>query len=81
MIVPSGALLLNNSRADVQEAFEKKKFFVKFANNWAEKRDAMAKMLGYFDNTVPSAALLDQANLTGLVLGCIETKFCKKICV
>ena len=24
-----------------------------------------------------AAALLDRANLTGLVLGCIETKFCK----
>ena len=24
---------------------------------------------------------LDRANLTGLVLGCIEAKFCKKICV
>ena len=23
----------------------------------------------------------DRANLTGLVLGCIEAKFCKKICV
>ena len=23
----------------------------------------------------------DTANFTGLVLGCIETKFCKKICV
>ena len=23
---------------------------------------------------------LDRANLTGLVLGCIEAKFCKKIC-
>ena len=23
----------------------------------------------------------DAANFTGLVLGCIETKFCKKICV
>ena len=29
----------------------------------------------------PAAALLDRANLTGLVLGCIEAKFCKKICV
>ena len=28
-----------------------------------------------------TAALLDRANLTGLVLGCIETKFCRKICV
>ena len=28
-----------------------------------------------------AAALLDRANLTGLVLGCIEAKFCKKICV
>ena len=28
-----------------------------------------------------TAALLDRANLTGLVLGCIEAKFCKKICV
>ena len=28
-----------------------------------------------------SAALLDRANLTGLVLGCIEANFCKKICV
>jgi len=28
-----------------------------------------------------SAALLDRANLTGLVLGCIKAKFCKKICV
>ena len=27
------------------------------------------------------AALLGRANLTGLVLGCIEAKFCKKICV
>ena len=27
------------------------------------------------------AALLDRANLTGLVLGYIEAKFCKKICV
>ena len=24
---------------------------------------------------------LERANLTGLVLGCIEAKFCKKICV
>ena len=28
-----------------------------------------------------AAALVDRANLTGLVLGCIEAKFCKKICV
>ena len=28
-----------------------------------------------------SAALLDRANFTGLVLGCIEAKICKKICV
>ena len=28
-----------------------------------------------------AAALLDRANLTRLVLGCIEAKFCKKICV
>ena len=27
------------------------------------------------------AALLGRANLPGLVLGCIEAKFCKKICV
>ena len=27
------------------------------------------------------AALLGRANLTGLVLDCIEAKFCKKICV
>ena len=26
-------------------------------------------------------AAMDAANFTGLVLGCIETKFCKKICV
>ena len=32
-----------------------------------------------FDPT--AAALLGRANLTGLVLGCIEAKFCKKICV
>ena len=25
--------------------------------------------------------MLDRADLTGLVLGCIEAKFCKKICV
>ena len=33
----------------------------------------------------PGAGLVDdllgRANLTGLVLGCIEAKFCKKICV
>ena len=28
-----------------------------------------------------TAALLDRANLTVLVLGCIEAKCCKKICV
>ena len=28
-----------------------------------------------------AAAPLDRANLTGLVLGCIEAKVCKKICV
>ena len=28
-----------------------------------------------------AAALLDRANFTGLVLGCIEAKVCKKICV
>ena len=28
-----------------------------------------------------SPPLLGRANLTGLVLGCIEAKFCKKICV
>ena len=28
-----------------------------------------------------NGALLDRANLTGLVLGCIEAKFCKQICV
>ena len=27
------------------------------------------------------APVLDRANLTGFVLGCIEAKFCKKICV
>ena len=27
------------------------------------------------------AVLLSRANLTGPVLGCIEAKFCKKICV
>ena len=29
----------------------------------------------------PLVAELDRANLTGLVLGCIKAKFCKKICV
>ena len=29
----------------------------------------------------PPAARLDWANFRGLVLGCIEAKFCKKICV
>ena len=28
-----------------------------------------------------AAALLGRANLAGLVLGCIEAKFCKRICV
>ena len=28
-----------------------------------------------------AAAVLGGANLTGLVFGCIEAKFCKKICV
>ena len=28
-----------------------------------------------------SVHCLDRANLTGLVLGCIEAKFCEKICV
>ena len=31
--------------------------------------------------SVASLAPLDRANFGGLVLGCIETKFCKKICV
>ena len=31
-------------------------------------------------STAPEAAL-DRADLTGLVLGCIEAKFCNKICV
>ena len=28
-----------------------------------------------------AAALVDRANLTGLVLGCIEANICKQICV
>ena len=27
------------------------------------------------------APVLDRANFTGLVLGCVEAKFCKNICV
>ena len=32
-------------------------------------------------NVLLAVALLGRANLTGLVLGCIDAKFCKKRCV
>ena len=33
------------------------------------------------ERALPDLRSLDPANLTGLVLGCIEANFCKKICV
>ena len=51
-------------------------------------RPALALLPGVHRGGDPAAGhgrdlpgALDRANLTGLVLGCIEAKFCKKICV
>ena len=61
---------------------------------WVSPGGASSVLVGPGDRVPPRSGLrfrriaistasgpLDWANLTGLVLGCIEAKFCKKICV
>ena len=48
---------------------------------WREEYPPPVPASGPKAQAIPTAALLDRANLTGLVLGCIEAKFCRKICV
>ena len=46
-----------------------------------EKIDTAEEPFGVEKQSALAAALLGRANFTGLVLGCIEAKFCRKICV
>ena len=48
---------------------------------WDPAQRRVAAQLRGHDEAVTADHRLDRANLTGLVLGCIEAKFCKKICV